>query len=160
MDTSIRLVDCNGEVVDTIDGKDRIVRAASVEFLCDTIAWGEDRPFIKVFIDFFPKVAEELSGGAVGLMSVIVPYIAYQSNLLCNRSCNNPLNNKDIEDITGISKPSVIKYMNELVDAKVLFRGNTGKSYQYYANPYIYCRGKRINKTLEAMFRNYPERFR
>lgn len=160
MDTSLKLVDCNGEIVGSIEQGDRIVRKASVEFLCDTMEWGKGRPFIKVFIDYFPKVAESLSGGAVGLMSVIATYIAYRSNLLCNRSSNNPLSNKDIEDITGLSKVSVAKYMDELVDAKVLFRGKTGKSYQYYANPYVYCKGTKINKTLEAMFKNYPERFR
>jgi hypothetical protein len=160
MDNTLRLVDSNGCIVGTIDDGDRIVRKSSVEFLCDTVAWGVGRPFIKVFIDYFPKVAEELSGGAVGLMSVIATYIAYRSNLLCNRSSNNPLSNKDIEDITGISKASVARYMDELVDAKVLFRGKTGKSYQYYANPYIYCRGSKINKTLEAMFANYPDKFK
>jgi hypothetical protein len=156
----LRLVDANGEVVGTYDPGDRIVRKESIEFLCDTMEWGKGRPFIKVFIDYFPKVAEELSGGAVGLMSVLATYIAYRSNLLCNRSSNNPLSNKDVEDITGLSKTSVTKYMDELVDAKVLFRGKTGNSYQYYANPYVYCRGSKINKTLEAMFKNYPDKFK
>jgi len=158
--SQLAIVSQDGEFVGHIKPGDRIVRKASVDFLCETMEWGKGRPFIKVFVDYFPKVAEKLSGGAVALMSVIIPYIAYQSNLLCNRSCNNPLSNKDIENITGISKPSVIKYMNELVDAKVLARTTIGKSYQYYANPYIYCKGSRINKTLETMFKNYPERFR
>ena len=158
MKHQLAIVDLStGEVSGHINQGDRIVRKATSEYLCDTVEWGKDRPFVKVFIDFFPKIAESLTGGAVGLMSAIVPYIAYRSNLLCNRSSNNPLSNKDIEEVTGLSNKSVIKYMEELVNAKVLFRGKCGKSYQYYANPYIYCKGGRINKTLEAMFKNYPE---
>ena len=114
--------------------------------------------FIKVFRSNFIQIAPKLSGGAVIVMSLIAPYIAYRSNLVCKGSNGNdgtPLNNDDIEGITGFSKPTIIKIMNELVEHRVLARTKVGHSYQYYANPYIYCCGTRINKTLETMFKYY-----
>lgn len=156
--SEVRLVNSDGEIIGTIESGDRILRSASTEFLKETIPWMKGVQFIKVFRSNFLQIAPKLSGGAVVVMSMIAPYIAYRSNLVCKGANGNngaPLNNEDIEEVTGYSKPTVIKIMDELVTHKVLARTKVGHSYQYYANPYIYCCGTRINKTLEAMFRTY-----
>lgn len=160
MNNTLRLVDTNGEVVGEVREGDRILRKESSKHLEQTIPWGKGWSFVKVFDNYSPQLSLSLSGGAVGVMYTLSHYVAYLSNLLCNRSSNNPLNNEDIEKITGHSKPTVVKIMDELVANKVLARVKVGRSYQYYANPYIYCRGTRINKTLEAMFKYYPEKYR
>lgn len=150
----------DGEIVGEINPGDRIMRRESIKYLADTVEWGKGRPFIKVFADYFPRVMIGMSGGAVGIMHLLSTYIAYGSNLLCNRTTNNPLNHQDIEEITNLSNKTVIKFMDELVKHKVVSRVKVGYGYQYYANPYIYCRGSRINKTLETMFQDYPEKYR
>lgn len=109
-----------------------------------------------MFTEFLPKVALKLSGGAAIVAIALSQFITYGSNLLCNRVSNSPLNNDDIMSVTGYSKSTVIRLMDELVKAKVFARTKVGVSYQYYANPYIFSKGSRINKTLEAMFKNYP----
>ena len=148
-----------GEIVGKLESNDRIVRGKSDEFLHNTMVW-ENGSFIKVFRDNYMKAANALSSTtAVAVASMLSNYIAYRSNLLCKREERYPLNNLDIQDITGLSNKTVVKVMDELVQKKVFARANVGHSYQYYANPYIYVCGTRINKTLQAMFKNYPHRF-
>ena len=150
------MVNPNGEVVTTIRNGDRIVRKESVDYLNDTVPWGENMPFVKMFTGFLPEIALKLSGGAAVVALGLSRYIAYGSNLLCKRSSNNPLNNEDIIEITNYTKRQVIRIMDELVKEKIFARTKVGTNYQYYANPYIFSKGARINKTLEAMFKNYP----
>jgi hypothetical protein len=125
----------------------------------DKMYWGMDRPFIKMFLDYMPKLALKLSGGAMATALRLTEYINYDSNLLSKRG-GNPLNNEDIQQIMEYSKKTVIRIMDELVSNKVLFRGRTGHSYQYYANPYLFNKGKYVNKTLAAMFKDYPDEFK
>lgn len=149
-----------GEIKDMLGDNDKILRGKSSEYLRETTPWNAG-PFIKVFRDNYMKAANGLSTTtAVAVASMLSSYIAYRSNLLCNREERYPLNNTDIQEITGLSKKTVIKVMDELVQKKVFARANVGHSYQYYANPYIYVCGTRINKTLQAMFKNYPHRFK
>lgn len=152
--SDLRVIDENGQVLTTINSGDRILRKESVDHLSETIPWGKDMDFVKMY-SHFSKVALGLSGGATVIAVVLAEYIAYQSNLICNRCQTNPLNNDDICRITGYEKRQVLRLMTELVEKKVFARTKVGHSYQYYANPYIYSKGARINKTLEAMFRNY-----
>lgn len=152
----LMVVNENGEVVTTITSGDRIVRGESVEYLGDTVEWGKNMPFVKMFTEFLPEVALKLSGGAAIVALALSQHIAYGSNLICNRSSNNPINNDEIGVITGYNKRQIMRIMDELVAAKVFARTKVGHSYQYYANPYIFSKGSRINKTLEAMFKNYP----
>ena len=42
-----------------------------------------------------------------------------------------------------------------MVDIKLLYRGETGKGYQYFVNPHIFFKGQKINDTLKAMFKDY-----
>lgn len=93
------------------------------------------------------------------IMFALAPCILPGSSLVVNAN-GDAMNNDDIQEATGTSKKSVAKYMNELVESKVLFRGTTGNSYKYFANPYIYCKGNRINDTLEEMFKGYPTRLK
>jgi hypothetical protein len=157
---TLRIINDDGEIVNEIHEGDRITRGKSTVYLKDTIPWGKDMTFVKLFDDYFPKVSLELSGGAVAVMTMLSTYIAYESGMICSRTKDYPLNNHDIERITQLSEKTVSKLMDELVESKVFCRNHVGRSWQYFANPYIFCRGARINKTLEAMFKDYPQRYR
>jgi hypothetical protein len=150
-----RIVNGNGEVICEIFEGDRIVRAQSVELLKQTIEWKKEKPFVKVFIDYLPKLANELSGGAVTTAIRLAKYVNYGSGLLSKSNGGKPLTHKDIEDIMGYTERQVIRIMSELVEHKIMFKGRTGRTNQYYANPHIMVKGVQINKTLEAMFADY-----
>ena len=86
------------------------------------------------------------------IANIIRSYIS-KSNLLADYS-GHALTNRDIADITGLSKTSVDIAMSELVKAQGFFIGECGNEYMYFANPYIYlCESP--SETLLAMFRNY-----
>ena len=158
---NLKIVDLEtGEILGDVNSDGKNLNDNSCKFLHDTITWGKGLSFIKVFRDNYMKAANSLTTTtAVAVASILSNYIAYRSNLLCRREERYPLNNTDIQEITGLSNKTVIKIMDELVQKKVFARANVGHSYQYYANPYIYVCGTRINKTLQAMFENYPHRF-
>lgn len=139
---------------------DRCITKESIDYLDNTTQFGKDEPFIKVFSKYIPKIALELSGGAAGIMFMIAPHIAFGSGLLCYMGKGHALNNGDIEELTGLSKKTIIKLMTELVDHKILARCISGRSYKYFVNPYIYCRGGRVNKTLEVMFKDFPCKYK
>lgn len=118
---------------------------------------GKDMKFVKICIDCIPRLSELLTGSALGTMLALTPYIQYNSNIIAKNNSGRPLKNSDVERIMRYSNKTVKVIMDELVDKRVLFRGRTGTSYQYYANPYIFTKGRRINKTLEVMFKGYKE---
>lgn len=122
------------------------------------ILWGKDRPFVKMFIDYMPQLGLVLSGGALAIAFRLSEYICYGSNLIAKRG-GNAITNVDIQEMMGYSEKTVIKLMQELVDNMIFYRGRTGRSYQYFANPYLFSRGTVINSTLAAMFKDYPKKF-
>lgn len=99
-------------------------------------------------------IAKDISGISLAIAIFLQTYAKYQSNLIAYDN-GRPISNDDIVKLTEYSKPTVVKCMDELVSTKVFARVKVGKSYQYYANPYIFCKGKRVNKTLIDMFKNY-----
>ena len=119
------------------------------------VPWGKDRPFIKMFIEYMPELGLRLSGGSLAIAFRLSEYISYGSNLVAKRG-GNAISNVDIQEMMGYSEKTVIKLMQELVDEMIFFRGRTGRSYQYFANPYLFAKGTVINSTLAAMFREYP----
>jgi hypothetical protein len=122
------------------------------------IPWGKDRPFVKMFIDYMPQLGLVLSGGALAIAFRLSEYICYGSNLIARRG-GNAITNADIQEMMGYSEKTVTRLMQELVDNMILYRGRTGRSYQYFANPYLFSRGTVINSTLAAMFKDYPKKY-
>lgn len=160
--SQLAIVDLSsGEILDTVEHGDRlrVTKKASVDKLMSQTKWGEGWQFVKLFSDNVRALEGKLSAGSMMIMFALAPCIAHRSNLVINGD-SKAMNNDDIQNATGLSKKVVARYMTELVRADVLFRGCTGHSYKYFANPYIYCKGNAINDTLEEMFKDYPARLK
>lgn len=166
--TEETIIVCNGstgEIVAHISGNYeygdqlKFTKRASIDKLRSQCDWGDNWKFVKLFSDNVRALEGKLSAGSMMIMFALAPCISPRSNLVINAS-GNEMNNENIQEATGLSKKVVAKYMNELVDSQVLFRGRTGHSYKYFANPYIYCKGNVINDTLEEMFKGYPTRLK
>lgn len=152
-------------LVEVFEG-DRIVRAEQTEFLQEHEVWKPKENFVKVYdsgIDSIldnisDKDACKLSGMDCKLLLKLIRYISYESGMLTKTGKNDSryaLTNEDIGNMTGTRKQTVIKSMNNLVELSILSRNKYGRQYQYYANPYIFFRGKYINKMLKNMFKKY-----
>jgi len=123
---------------------------------CNKEIWKDGADFLKVFPDELIKVAGKMVGTDAILVFALMRFISYESGQL-KLSNGTPINNEIIIEMTNLSKKTVSDSMNRLVEMMVFYRGKTGKgnTYQYFANPYIFFKGKYINKTLVDMFKNY-----
>ena len=109
--------------------------------------------FVKMYIDSIKKlIRENLSKTDFKLVLVCVAYVRYESGLI-SYSNNKNFNIESFSKESGLSKRSVINSLASLVDKKILGRTKVGKEYMYVANPYIFCCGTKINKTLSNMFK-------
>jgi len=137
----------------------RVIKEASIDKLKNSIKWRSGDRFIKVFSANLKDIEGKLSAGALMIMFSVIPYVQRYSNLLTD-SDDTEVNRDAMIKLTGLSKNVINEYLKELISNRVLAQVLCGNSYQYYANPYLYCDGNEINATLEKMFKAYPSRLK
>ena len=123
------------------------------------IPWRAEDTFIKLFTSDLADIVDDLTGSEAFTLFALIPYISYETGMLTIGTTNNkhPITNEDIHHMIKRSESNVTIIMDKLVSKRILSRNKVGRSYQYFANPYIFFKGKFINKTLIAMFRKYAE---
>ena len=57
-----------------------------------------------------------------------------------------------------MSTGKLSKVIRSLIDKDILYKGKNSKNVQYFVNPWLFCKGNRINKVLKTMFENYKIR--
>lgn len=123
--------------------------------------WRKDEQFIKVFPKEISEIAPQLTGAELIIVMLLFECMSYSDGLLRKggRPDGKPITMEYIEKLTGYSRKTVVKSMGNLVRKRVYFYGRTGRKetdpYQFYANPYIFFKGKYINPTLVSMFKDY-----
>lgn len=123
--------------------------------------WRKDDEFIKIFPKEIAEIAPQLSGTDLIIVMLLMNCMSYSDGLLRKggRPDGKPITIEYVEKLTGYSRKTVIKSMGNLVKKRVYFYGRTGRKetdpYQFYANPYIFFKGKYINPTLVSMFKDY-----
>ena len=147
------IVDENGEIVGSLNEGDRIIRKKSVDMLCDTQVW-DIKHFYKGNIDEVRKQNGNLDVYEKALIYSIATYIGYEDCCLKHDN-GKQLDFDGIVGISGMSRGKVSSTMNSLVAKDIMYKGKNSKGIQYFVNPWLFCKGKRINKVLKSMFRNY-----
>jgi hypothetical protein len=147
-----------GEVLDTAHEGDRvrITRKASIDYLAKFETWNLES-FFKGHIGELEKVMMDLEPYEKAFLFSVVPKVGYEDCCL-KHSNGNILNQADLIAISGLSKPTVVKVIKSLIAKDILYQGRNGKETQYFVNPWLFCKGNRINKVLKTMFRNYKVR--
>ena len=142
-----------GEVVNEIYEGDSILRAESSEYLAQTIIIGKGKKFIKLFVDEIELLRKEkLTSAQWDILLFIMTHFRYDSGLVCFEN-GNPINSDDIAELAEMPKRTVFDTLEKLVSKKILAKNKTGHDIKYYINPYIFCKGQRINRTLHSMFK-------
>jgi len=87
----------------------------------------------------------------------IATYVGYEDCCLKydNGIC---LDFEALIDISGMSRGMLSKVLGDLKQADIIYKGVNSKGIQYFVNPWIYCKGVRINAVLKTMFKNYHVR--
>jgi hypothetical protein len=163
--TAARLKNNGLDITGLKFGIDKKIREGTQEDL-DKIeegkeVWRKDDEFIKVFPKEIAEIAPLLSGAEIVIVMLLFNCMSYSDGLLRKggRPDGKPITMDYVEKLTGYTKKTVIKAMGNLVRKRVYFYGRTGRKetdpYQFYANPYIFFKGKYINPTLISMFKDY-----
>lgn len=142
-----------GEEMGFLCDGDRVVRKASIEFLTTTQEWKMEQ-FFKGHIGEIKKWMDELSVYEKSFLFSIVPYISYDD---CHLQYGNgrDIGTEDLVGITKMARRMVYEVINSLTEKDILYRGKNSKNRQYFVNPWLFCKGNRINKVLRTMFKNY-----
>jgi hypothetical protein len=120
------------------------------------VVWTPEEDFIKIYPDALNKISFRLSGSETLTLFKLIPYINYQSGMLVREK--RPLISKDIIELTGFSKVTVIAIVEKLVEERILAKTRVGRTFEFFVNPYIFFKGKYINHTLLDMFKDYKKK--
>lgn len=138
---------------------DRIVRKSSIDAFKskkDEVGFEEweMKHFYKGNIDEIRSTMKLLDVYEKAFLYSIATYIGYED--CCLKYDNgNEIKAEALIDISGISKGKLYSVLASLAKKDIIYRGKNSKSAQIFVNPWLFCKGPRINKVLKTMFRNY-----
>jgi len=142
-----------GEVITELHAGDRIMRAASVEYIAQFSEWKIEH-FYKGNLAEIKQWMTDLTPNEKAILFTVSPYVGYED--CCLKHANGDMVTFDhIVDLSGLSRGAVSAALNSLISKDILYRGKNSKERQYFINPWLFCKGIRINKVLQTMFRNY-----
>jgi hypothetical protein len=151
-----RIVNNDGEIKGEIYEGDRITRGASIEYLSRTETWKLEN-FFKGHIAEIELLMKDLNVYEKAFLFSMAIYVGYDDCCLKHRN-GKELDFDGIVEITGISRGKLSQVINSLRKKDIIYKGINSSGIQYFVNPWIYCKGSRINKVLRTMFRNYRVR--
>lgn len=110
--------------------------------------------FYKGNIQEIRKTMDKLDLYEKAFLYSIATYVGYDD--CCLKYDNgNELTMDKMTEISGISKRKLQDVVQGLIDKDILYKGKNSKTFQYFVNPWLFCKGNRINKVLRTMFKNY-----
>jgi hypothetical protein len=142
-----------GEKVGEIYEGDRIFRKQSDEYLKNTIELLPNEPYTKTYHRVMFAVSQGLTGAELQMAYSLLPFLSYESGMLKHFN-GQPVTRQYIADYTGLSVKTVDRLLQGLKEKQVIGRNVVGREVQYFMNPWIFMRGKRVNRTLHDMFKN------
>jgi len=149
-----KVIDENGEIINYINIEDRIMRKESVDYLVDTEKWIPESSFIKTYPKALKKASSKMTGTECFIAITLIAYINYTTGMLINNN-NQPLKRKNMLRIFDMTEKTFDNNMKSLVRKGIFSKNKVGRETQYFANPYLFTKGNKINKTLKSMFRNH-----
>lgn len=141
---------------------DRVLRRASIEAFRELKHKKEQsQDWSKVMQSFYKGNINELRKNMSNLdiyekafLFSIVSYIGYED--CCLKYDNGKeLKFESLIEITGISRAKLQSVINSLIEKDIIYKGKNSNTIQYFINPWLFCKGNRINKVLKTMFQNY-----
>lgn len=120
------------------------------------LKWKSRSWFVKIYRTEMREYLKEvpLSPNAGLLLLNIQPYIEYETNRIAKPS-GESFSNKELEELTGLSRNTVYKVLNELEEKKFIVRVGQRQSREIYFNPYLACAGNKVSKDTVKLFDTY-----
>lgn len=150
------VVDTDTEFKAELNPGDRILRAKSVEYLATVQEWKLEH-FYKGNLQELRQWMKDLTPNEKAVLFTVSPYVGYED--CCIKHDNGDmLAFDDIVELSCLSRGTVSSTLNTLIAKDIIYRGKNAKERQYFVNPWLFCKGNRINRVLQTMFRNYRVR--
>ena len=142
-----------GEEVGFLNDGDKIIRKETLAYLNNTQEWKIEH-FFKGHVGEINKWLKELSIHEKAFLFSIVPFISYED---CHLRYGNGIDigTEDLVKVTGMPRRTVYATVKSLIKKDIIYRGRNSKNRQYFVNPWLFCKGSRINRVLKTMFKNY-----
>lgn len=145
-----------GEQIDTIYENDRILRGKSYDKLSQTEPVESDKQFVKLFVSAADSLsrAGDLTLTEMRVCLRLLQYIRYETGLI---AFENGIA-MGVTDIKGlfedVSSRAIDMALSGLVEKNVFAKVTQDRKATFYANPYMFMRGKKLNKELLKLFPN------
>lgn len=147
-----------GEIVGEINQGDRIIKSGQYEYYRkskDLIELNKNKEFTKLYNDTISILGEEeMTAAEYRVCLTLLKYINYVSGILRYENNGENLNLTDISKITQLSRSTVSRAMKGLISKRIYGVHKTGKENCYTVNPFIFMKGKYVNKTLYDFYKN------
>jgi hypothetical protein len=149
------IIDGEGTIVGELHQGDRIIRRHIIEELPEE---NDRMPFSngewgKTYDVSFRKLTKlKLSPVEYRMVLLFFTLVSYSSGLIAHGNYK-PVTSEWIENELEITRNTVFKSIKKLMDFRIISQSYSGKEKIYFFNPYIYQKGKYINKTLFEMFK-------
>lgn len=142
-----------GEFAGNMYQGDKLVRKKTTDYLKDTVEIMKENDFVKGYTKSLLYLGKRLSTSEMNMVFYFLQYISYESGALKHPN-GKLLTRSFIASDLKLSERSVDRALQGLKTKKVISHNYIGKEVQYFVNPWIFMKGKRINKTLYDMFKN------
>jgi len=143
-----------GEKIDELNTGDKIVRAKTQEYLKSTVEILPNATYIKTYLRPLAMLSESLTGPETYMVYYLLQYLSYESGILVHQN-GRTLSREYITEETGQSERQVDRTIERLKEKEVLKKVvGAGRQVCFLMNPWLFMRGKRINKTLYELFKN------
>ena len=148
-----RIINEAGAIIDSVfDGdKLRITRKSSDDYINRTTELNKDEQYVKVYISNWKDVTRRLDSTVVQFLLMLLPYIGYEDGILQYPNGRILTRNAVISE-SGMSKNTVNKCLLVLQTEQIIGKHKTGRRSCFTVNPYIFMKGRRVNKTLKKLF--------
>lgn len=149
-----------GQPVVILEEGDCIITKNQREHTATRVVINKDEGFVKLYDKAVIKLNEIFHGERPFVIAMLLPpYVDYRGILVVN---GNTANITNLATALSVSRPRLSDSVDKLIQHGVLAKVTVGHitgdpkllKNCYVVNPYIYCRGKDVLKTLVNVFDN------
>lgn len=142
-----------GERTGELYAGDRITRAKSVDYLKSTMEMPE-YDYVKMYLKPIAQLSGSLTGPECALTMFLVSFLSYDSGIAMHPN-GRIVTRQYIAQEMGYSERQVDRLLDGLKEKEIIKKVLGAKrEISIIMNPWLFMRGKRINKTLYGMFKN------
>ena len=147
------IINEDGEVIDTLNKGDKILRKSSADYLKDTESPPKGEQFTKLYHKITPMLVDSnLTAAELILFIHFAVNIRYQSNV-AKYSNGKLITRSNLQGDLKMSEPTLKRSIYKLIREGLIVEAKTIEGKVFIVNPYVVMVGDKVNKTVFDLFR-------